>query len=322
MWIDREMAKPGRIERASHSGLVPPPPDWAMEYTQLEPAPNQGECDDLLLPGLFLRNSSFQTTLNMSGCGEHERHIFVFLSNMQGEGRLNGKPLPEGLTAVCGAHPFEAVLPPTDMLGMTITRDMLNGYLESVEGLVSPIWMGDGIHTFGDRKATSRATRMMRTLFARHFDDPSALMDSEAKKSLVSSIMDIIVSIPVGGDSSAQIDYEWSKRYQVVRRAREYIIDRIDEPLQIRTICRDIGVSRRALQYSFQDALGINPIAFVRIFRLNRARCDLTRTGAHLQVKDVIDRWGFWHPSRFSGEYRQMFDELPSETLRRCRPIE
>lgn len=321
MWIDREMAEPDRIERASHSGLVPPPPDWAMEYTQLAPAPKQGECHDLLLPGLLLRNSSFQTTLSMSGCGEHERHIFVFLSNMQGVARLNGKPLPEGLTAVCGTHPFEAVLPPTDMLGMTITRDILNEYLESVEGLVAPTWMGDGIHAFGDRKATSRATQMMKTLFARHFDDPSALTDSETRKSLISSIMDIIVSVLIEADPSTELDYEWSKRYQVVRRAREYIIDRINEPLQISAICRDLGVSRRALQYSFQDALGINPIAFVRIFRLNRARCDLTRTDAHLQVKDVIDRWGFWHPSRFSGEYRQMFDELPSETLRRCRSI-
>ena len=321
MRIDREMAEPDRIERVSHSGLVPPPPDWAIEYTQLESAPNQGECHDLLLPGVLLRNSSFQTTLSMSGCGEHERHIFVFLSNMQGVGRLNGKLLPEGLTAVCGTHPFEAVLPPTDMLGMTIHRDILSEYFGSVEGLAAPIWMRDGIHTLGDRKATFRATKMMKILFARHFDDPSALMESEAKKSLVSSIMDIIESILVGADSRAEIDYEWSRRHQVVRRAREYIIDRINEPLQISAICRDIGVSRRALQYSFEDALGINPIAFVRLFRLNRARYDLTRTDAHLQVKDVIDRWGFWHPSRFSGEYRKMFDELPSETLRRCRSI-
>ena len=28
------------------------------------------------------------------------------------------------------------------------------------------------------------------------------------------------------------------------------------------------------------------------------------------------DGWGFWHLSRFAQEYRHMFGEMPSETLR------
>ena len=32
--------------------------------------------------------------------------------------------------------------------------------------------------------------------------------------------------------------------------------------------------------------------------------------------RHVIARWGFWHFSRFSAEYRRMYGELPSQTLR------
>jgi AraC family ethanolamine operon transcriptional activator len=36
-------------------------------------------------------------------------------------------------------------------------------------------------------------------------------------------------------------------------------------------------------------------------------------------VTEVAFRWGFWHLSRFAREYRSMFGESPSETLRRRR---
>jgi len=35
-------------------------------------------------------------------------------------------------------------------------------------------------------------------------------------------------------------------------------------------------------------------------------------------VKDVVAHWGFWHLSRFSAEYRALFGELPSDTLKRA----
>ena len=314
MWMDLETAISDHFDSTIHSGLVPPPPNWEMEYTQLKPSPNQGECRDILFPGLFLRSAKIQTTLSMSGCGDCERHIFVFLSNMKGEGRLNGNPLPEGLTAVCGTQPFEAILPPTDMLGITINRGMMNEYLEDVEGLIAPDWMGNGIYTLGVRESTSRATKM----FKAHFEDASPLADADGIKSAIFSMLGIILS---NSDSDPEVVYSWQNRIQIVRRVREYIIDRISEPIKIGEICRQIGVSRRALQYIFQDVLGVNPVAFLRILRLNRARRDLFDNENTFQVKDVIDRWGFWHPSRFSGEYRQMFEELPSETLRRCRFI-
>jgi len=33
-------------------------------------------------------------------------------------------------------------------------------------------------------------------------------------------------------------------------------------------------------------------------------------------VADIAARWGFWHPSRFASEYKSLFGELPSATLK------
>lgn len=91
------------------------------------------------------------------------------------------------------------------------------------------------------------------------------------------------------------------------------------EPIQIIEICHDLGISRRALQYSFEDLMNINPATYLRMLRLNGARNDLLNCGSgRTQVKDVVARWGFWHLSRFSAEYRSVYDELPSQTIARA----
>lgn len=107
---------------------------------------------------------------------------------------------------------------------------------------------------------------------------------------------------------------------QIARRAREFLIDNISEPMQIIDVCRELRVSRRVLQYSFQDLLNINPVSYLRLLRLNGARRELVNAGGRpVQVKDVVANWGFWHLSRFSSEYKKIFNELPSETLSRAK---
>jgi AraC family ethanolamine operon transcriptional activator len=35
-------------------------------------------------------------------------------------------------------------------------------------------------------------------------------------------------------------------------------------------------------------------------------------------VGDIAARWGFWHLSRFAADYKEMFGELPSNTLKKA----
>ena len=74
-----------------------------------------------------------------------------------------------------------------------------------------------------------------------------------------------------------------------------------------------------SLQTSFQEVLGISPLAYLRTLRLNGARRMLLRGEPTMMVRDAVETWGFWHFSRFSEEYRQLFGELPSWTLHRAK---
>ncbi|MBL8451298.1 MAG: helix-turn-helix domain-containing protein, partial [Zoogloea sp.] len=61
----------------------------------------------------------------------------------------------------------------------------------------------------------------------------------------------------------------------------------------------------------------LNPVSFLRAMRLNGVRRALRKAdGVHESVADVAARWGFWHLSHFAADYKAMFGELHSETLR------
>lgn len=117
--------------------------------------------------------------------------------------------------------------------------------------------------------------------------------------------------------SSQPVEITPSSRKRTVDRACEYALAHLDEPLTILDLCRTLGASRRKLQYCFQETLGTNPVAYLRTLRLNAARRELRQGADLVSVQEVASRWGFWHLSRFSSEYRTMFGERPSQTLHR-----
>ncbi|MGM3161668.1 helix-turn-helix domain-containing protein [Dickeya undicola] len=106
-----------------------------------------------------------------------------------------------------------------------------------------------------------------------------------------------------------------SAKKRIVDRAREYMMAHRDNPPSILDVCKHAGASRRKLQYCFQETLGINPISYLRVLRLNGAHHDLLEGAT--TVQDTACHWGFWHLSRFANDYRQLFGEYPSTTLNR-----
>lgn len=106
------------------------------------------------------------------------------------------------------------------------------------------------------------------------------------------------------------------------RKVRD-VIQEIEEnphlPLTVEGLAARSGTSARALQKSFQKAVGCSPMAYLREIRLQRAHDDLAGADprAGVTVTDTALRWGFMHLGRFSVSYRERFGEPPSTTLRR-----
>lgn len=108
-----------------------------------------------------------------------------------------------------------------------------------------------------------------------------------------------------------------SVRSYIVRRSRELMEEGGGGAMSVLDLCARLRVSRRTLQASFQSEAGIGPLEYQRNLRLNAVRRRLGQTTAQaLPVGDAAAEMGFFHLSHFARHYRELFGELPSDTLR------
>ncbi|HBY86378.1 MAG TPA: AraC family transcriptional regulator [Colwellia sp.] len=110
-----------------------------------------------------------------------------------------------------------------------------------------------------------------------------------------------------------------SKRCEGVRQVMDYLHSYGESVPTIPELCKIAKLSERNLQYGFKEYLGVTPVRYLRLLRLNGVRRDLLMNqSAKNKVVDVALNWGFIELGRFASEYRQLFQELPSTTLRKA----
>ncbi|QEP30388.1 helix-turn-helix transcriptional regulator [Pukyongiella litopenaei] len=114
---------------------------------------------------------------------------------------------------------------------------------------------------------------------------------------------------PVGGRSGAE------RHARIFAIARDYIHAHLAEPLAIDDIAREAGTTPRTLNRAFLSVVEDTPYNFIQMLRLNLVRRELLSGSVSPQpIYAMANRWGLREAGRFSGLYRDLFDELPSET--------
>ncbi len=107
-------------------------------------------------------------------------------------------------------------------------------------------------------------------------------------------------------------------RQRAVDRALEFILSTTDA-IAVSRVCEYSGVSYRTLNRGFKDRFQINPKQYIVATRLAGLRRALMTAHCEIRISDIASDWGFWNLGRLASDYRRMFGELPSTTLRRRR---
>ncbi|MEH6636634.1 MAG: helix-turn-helix domain-containing protein [Halioglobus sp.] len=90
-----------------------------------------------------------------------------------------------------------------------------------------------------------------------------------------------------------------------------------------RQLSEATGVSQKTLEVAFKECIGITPGRYLLLTRLNDAHRQLVDSRAvESSVTQIARDCGFTHPGRFSCAYRQLFGELPSQTMGRSRRLD
>lgn len=101
-----------------------------------------------------------------------------------------------------------------------------------------------------------------------------------------------------------------------LKRAIEYMVANISQPMSVADIAREAGTSVRALQAAFQQFKDTTPLSYLRQMRLEGVRRTLSDAANTLSIAQVARTWGFTHMGRFSAIYHDAFGQTPSETTR------
>lgn len=107
-----------------------------------------------------------------------------------------------------------------------------------------------------------------------------------------------------------------SAHSRIARRAMNYVRERSDDVVYLADLCLALGVSERWLRQAFQRTYGMNPTHVLRTRRLNQVRKALLARPGPASVRSVATTFGFLDHGRFARSYQELFDELPSTTLR------
>ena len=108
------------------------------------------------------------------------------------------------------------------------------------------------------------------------------------------------------------------KRNKIIKTATDYIYSSTEMVASVQQLCRDTGINKRTLERAFMDKYDMTPKSYLQSLRLNEAYKLLLRSDQETtKVTNVALNLGYWHLSQFAADYRRMFGELPSTTLKR-----
>jgi AraC-like DNA-binding protein len=104
-----------------------------------------------------------------------------------------------------------------------------------------------------------------------------------------------------------------------LKRALGWLRSHLSEPIDLDLLASVAGARPRTLETHFRTFLGTTPLGWVRRMRLAHARRELERARSDATVTDIALASGFTQLGRFAANYRAVFGEAPSITLRRNR---
>ncbi len=291
----------------------------ALEVDVLSAAGGPSRIRQIRSPGGWAFDTAMLNAHVRARGGFGADHIAVLSVMRGGDATICGVPLEDGVVMTIAG-------------GTDIAASIRPGVAYSTAVLPIDVW-ADIVGTATGDDAPSRlprAIRMQPAVATRHaarlgtalacFDALHAPASAEMPAALVDYLGSAAAALAGTASLDLHLDRSLRARLRQASRAEDFIQANLEQPLPIQRICREVGVSRRQLEYAFHTAFGVGPGEYIRLARLNEARRRLqtARVDGRTVTQVALDA-GVSHLGRFAVNYRRLFGETPQQTLRTGR---
>jgi len=285
--------------------------DWEQCYDQITPGPFHGTLAELQLPQMQVFRESTSQAVRQDCCVWPDTFWFG-LPERAGQTRINGRQTGEDAVMVRPGHcEFELVTPADYAIyGIVIRRQALAQAADRTGSRIDWTQLaGTAVLRVNDVSRTA----CLQTLAGLLTQEGAGASSDWRQQAVIGALLAMLDTSEV--DSA--VSNSFMRRQRIVAKARDFVLGHCDQVITVPDLCERLHVSRRTLQYCFEDVLGISPMQYLRIIRLNGARRHLRENLSEARtVGEVAADWGFWHFSQFSSDYRKLFGQSPSESLR------
>ena len=293
---------------------------WQQQYDQLSRGRFEGELQELWLDEVQVFHEHTSQALRQR-CRIPAGALWCGITLTNDGSRVDGQAATHDGMMVC-ANPgeFELSTPTEHRIFGVVTRlDALRAHAERVghrlhtEAFTQPAWLSCSAESL------ARLREGLGQVLNEAADAALSSHHPQAREHVQQAVFDMLLAALGEAHADDGADRpSAARRRDLVRAVIAELQAHPDTVPTVPELCERFHVSRRTLQYAFEDVVGESPAVYLRCLRLNAVQ-RLLREGTVAQVQDAAAQHGFWSLSQFTADYRRHFGERPSDTRARAQ---
>ena len=170
--------------------------------------------------------------------------------------------------------------------------------------------------TLYNRKFTSphKAIDLLQKILREHDHD-----GADAGDSILSLLTLLVVALRRETENAAkpQLSNSANNENEIIRRAQQYISDRVEQKLSVPLVAKGVEVSPSYLTALFHKHLQISPGEYVRRIKLQKSK-QMIREG-NLNFTQIAESLQYSTVHHFSRQFKEKFGLTPTEYARSVR---
>ena len=278
----------------------------------------------VLLPGSCLDQATVGPSMWFRGAMPPDCYTMVYVKTCHGEGysfSFDTSHRDRCLAFYTPGEAMEAIVPAGyQHATLTIPKTVFQKAVENHDPGFQENLLAGSRGIFPDERACQSLSALLSATTEIMCREPESLANGNLRAALENELHESFLALVLNDQGARPTSGEprLNRRFHRLRRVREFVREHAHRRILLRELCAVSGLSRRGLEYLFQDLLGVRVSLFLLQSRLHGVRRELLAApAAHGQVKECALNWGFWHLGRFASEYHDLFGEKPSDTLAR-----
>lgn len=279
-----------------------------LEHSQIDIGKFNGSLTQISYGPIIIASHKMDRTILQKGAGLANHTTFLILGNMEQEFSWRKNMLYGNQIGILRTGMEHRCITPPNFFGVPVT--ISNDYLIEISTILGYPNFIKQINKLEVKLIDEYKARQIHNTIHYIFEH-----NNLNKYILLYNLPKLIIS-SIGEGLKVNDLTNPSSRNIIFHKALDYIHANLENSINIVQLCREVGVSERNLRYIFKEKVGISPNKFVRSVKLNKVRKLIKSNGQNELINALANKLGFWHMGQFGRDYKRLFRELPSDTLK------